>query len=357
MGTRVSTTPFDARGAVAAAVRAHRAAVAEQATEAFLANHPDMLARLGERARDFGREDAGYHVDFLAAAVESGAVEAFADYIRWAVRVLASRGLPGSMVQENLRQIEQAYTPLVTAEVAATLAPYFEQGIAAAGAPPVPVRRRDPAAALAATQRIYLDRVLAGDRRAAAAVAREAVIQGHPLLDIYVDVLQTTLYEVGAMWESNQISVAQEHTATAVCQYVLAELYNRMPPPETRRGRAIVTGVEGEYHQVGANLIADARESDGWDVRFLGVNTPRAGVLQALSEHKPDALGVSVTMLFNVAMARRLIGEARERMGAKLTVIAGGAAFRAAPNLWREIGADHHAPDVRAAVETMRTLG
>ena len=164
-------------------------------------------------------------------------------------------------------------------------------------------------------------------------------------------------FKIGALWESNRISVAQEHAGTAVCQYVLAELYNRMPAPATRRGRAVVTGVEGEYHQVGANLVADALESDGWDVRFLGVNTPRAGVLEALADHQADVLGVSVTMLFNVAMARRLIREARERMGAKLTVIAGGAAFRAAPKLWREIGADHHATDVRSAVDTMRGIG
>jgi methanogenic corrinoid protein MtbC1 len=138
-----------------------------------------------------------------------------------------------------------------------------------------------------------------------------------------------------------------------VCQYVLAELYARMPAPSRRRGRIIVTGVEGEFHQVGANLVADAWEADGWTVRFLGSNTPRAGVLQALEADDADVLGISVTMLFNVSLARLLVREARAQRPA-LSVVVGGAAFRVAPHLWREIGADAQADDVRGAVEILR---
>jgi methanogenic corrinoid protein MtbC1 len=351
----MSTSGFDARTGLSGALRQGKERVAEGATEAFLVNHPEMLARLGERARRFGREDAGYHIDFLAGAVESGNPAAFGEYIRWVVRVLTPRGLPPSMVAETLLQIENGFRDVISAEDQLTLRPYFAEGNLCCNGSRAESASTPPSAPLAGTQRIFLQSILAADRRAAATIAKEALAQGNNLMDVYVDVVQESLYELGRLWEGNRITVAQEHAGTAVCQYVLAELYAAMPASSERRGRAVVTGVEGEFHQVGANLVADALEADGWNVRFLGANTPRTGVLQALGEHDASALCISVTMLFNISMASQLVREARAQRPA-LSVIVGGATFRAAPDLWREVGADSHADDVRAAVAAMREM-
>jgi methanogenic corrinoid protein MtbC1 len=348
----MSTADFDARTGLSSALRRGKARVAERATESFLANHPDLLARLGERARHLGREDAGYHIDFLAGAVDSGMPAAFGDYIRWVVRVLTPRGLPASMVRETLLAIEEGFRDLLPLASQDTLGPFIAEGLCGCDAPPA-TATSSPITALTNTQSIFLQSLLAADRRAATTIATAALAEGHELMAIYVEVLQASLYDLGRLWESNRITVAEEHAGTAVCQYVLAELYARMPAPGRRRGRAVMTGVEGEFHQMGANLVADAWEADGWAVRFLGTNTPRAGVLQALDVHDADVLGISVTMLFNVSLARLLVREARAQRPA-LSVLVGGAAFRVAPHLWREIGADAQADDVRGAVEVLR---
>ncbi|MDP3720319.1 MAG: cobalamin-dependent protein [Acidobacteriota bacterium] len=349
----MSTINFDARTALSGALRQGKARVAQEATEAFLLNHPDMLARLGERARQFGREDAAYHIDFLAGAVDSGNPAAFGDYIRWVVRVLTPRGLPSSMVAETLSQIEDGFREVLSAEDQLALRAFIVEGVGACTGPPAESSSTPSSAPLAGTQKIFLQRLLAADRRGAATVAKETLAQGHELMDVYMDLVQESLYELGRLWEGNRITVAQEHAGTAVCQYVLAELYSSIPAPGRRRGRAILTGVEGEFHQVGANLVADALDADGWNVRFLGANTPRAGVLQALGEHDAEVLAISVTMLFNVGMTHQLVREARAQRPS-LFVIVGGAAFRAAPDLWREVGADARAADVRTAVAAMR---
>jgi methanogenic corrinoid protein MtbC1 len=114
--------------------------------------------------------------------------------------------------------------------------------------------------------------------------------------------------------------------------------------------------VEGEQHQVGPNMVADVLESAGWDVRFLGTDTPAAGVLQAVDAHRADVLGISATMLFNLPNVRRLIAEARAVPGRNLRVILGGGAFRATPELYKELGADGVALDVRAALRLAATL-
>ena len=60
--------------------------IAEAVTEDFFQRHPDWLARYGERGRKHGIEDASFHIEFLAGAVECGISTPFEDYARWTVR-------------------------------------------------------------------------------------------------------------------------------------------------------------------------------------------------------------------------------------------------------------------------------
>ncbi len=171
-------------------------------------------------------------------------------------------------------------------------------------------------------------------------------------------VASRALYEIGRLWESGKITVAEEHLATAVAQSVVTQLYAQLPRPAGARGRMVVSGVQGELHQVGAQMVADVLESDGWDVRFLGTHMPHSGIVDALAAHDAAALGLSATMLFNVAPLARLARQARERFPSRsLRIVVGGGAFRNAPALWREIGADGYAADVREARVLMRGLG
>jgi cobalamin-dependent methionine synthase I len=124
---------------------------------------------------------------------------------------------------------------------------------------------------------------------------------GHSHLDIYVDVFAESLYRVGKLWEQNTISVAQEHIATSITQYAIAAIYPRLVPVSIQRGRMIVTGVSGELHQIGANLVADAMESNGWTVRFLGTNLPHSAVLATVEEFSPEVLCISTTIVANLA--------------------------------------------------------
>jgi methanogenic corrinoid protein MtbC1 len=168
------------------------------------------------------------------------------------------------------------------------------------------------------------------------------------LRDLYVDVFQSALNADGARWESNRLSVAQEHMATAITQYVMAQIYE---PPDVRetpaRGRVVLTGVEGELHSVGAVMVADLLETSGFEVRFLGTNLPPASILGVVRDVAPSHVAVSTTMLFNVGAVRQLILSLRSEFGDRVRVVVGGAAFRTNAELWRQVSADAYAPDLR----------
>ena len=116
----------------------------------------------------------------------------------------------------------------------------------------------------------------------------------------------------------------------------------------------MLTGVAGEMHQVGANMVADILESQGFDVRFLGTNMPNSGILQEIARHQADTLGISATMLFNIPAVIRLVEDVRARFGsASPRIVLGGAAFRNLPSLSTELGAVGIANDLRSAVRLL----
>jgi len=204
----------------------------------------------------------------------------------------------------------------------------------------------------------YLDAILAGRRQDAVEAALGALERGMDVRDVYVDVLQESLYEVGRLWQAGRISVAAEHLATAITQLVVARLYEKLPRSEATRGRVVLTGVEGELHQVGGNMIADALEADGWDVRFLGTDVPGPDVLDAIAAHRADLFGISCTLRQNVPKVASLVDEVRSRFGeSRPRILVGGGAFRTAGGSPLDVGADAWAPDMREAIAVARTLG
>lgn len=200
---------------------------------------------------------------------------------------------------------------------------------------------------LAAARQQFVGAILSGERRAALTVALAALEAGAPIPDLYADVFQAALYEIGRRWEENRITVAQEHMATAVTQYVMAHVFEHIPPSAVKRGLAVITGVPGELHHVGAMMVSDMLEAHGWQVQFLGSNLPVASIVGTVSEARPALLGVSVTMRDNLPQAVELIAGAKQAVSG-LRVVVGGAAFRSAE--WTATGADDYAADVRGAI-------
>jgi MerR family transcriptional regulator, light-induced transcriptional regulator len=343
------------RRALAETLRGHRDAVAGHVTEEFLQRHPEWVVKYGDAASTRGMEDARFHIDFLAGAIEGGDPRAFSEYAQWTAGVLDARGMAPEFLIENLHQVGADLAGVLDPADAAYVARYIEAACDAAasrGKPGTGIH----ADVLHTQRRVYVQSVLNGERRGALNVALELLREGYTVADVYCDLLQPAQYEVGRLWERNEITVAREHMATAITQFVVAQLYSRLEVPDSSRGRIVVTGVRGELHQLGANMVADVLEADGWNVRFLGTQTPHGDILKAIDEHEPAVVGISATMLFNLMNVSDLVEGVQSRFGSEVRLVVGGSAFRGKPDLWREIGAHGFGHDLRAAVAAVRAV-
>jgi methanogenic corrinoid protein MtbC1 len=353
----VETNTLQKRTAIARRIAEVKRTVAEEVTEKFFVRHPDWLERYGERGRRRGIEDAKYHLDFLASAIESGSTASFEDYARWTSRMLSARGIAPHFVAENFQQLEESLRRIFTDDSIEMIALFIKAGRDACLEKiedNQAENQKDSDSELSQAQRIFLESILKGQRRTATAIAMEAIRNGSSIVDVYTEIFQESQYQLGRLWESNKITIAEEHMATAITQFVMAQIYPLIETTDTVRGKMVITGVEGEMHQIGANMVADVLETKGWDVRFLGTNMPHQGILKAVEEHQADVVGISATMLFSIPKVAQIIHQLRETFGSdKQKIIVGGACFRQVPHLFSEIGADGFAADLKTVLSLL----
>ncbi|MEI6703633.1 MAG: cobalamin-dependent protein [Deltaproteobacteria bacterium] len=205
-----------------------------------------------------------------------------------------------------------------------------------------------------ALQQEYLKEILAGRRKLALEIIMDAYRDGYSIPGIYMDVFQEALYEIGRLWETNQITVADEHLGTAITQYVMSNLYQHLETSGKQRGRLVMTGVQGELHQVGANMVSDVLEADGWDVMFLGTNIPPEGVIESIKQHRADLFGISSTMFFNIPKVIKLVEATRREFGNSVSIMLGGGAFRTLKELPSELEGCEVALNLREALNLTR---
>ena len=97
---------------------------------------------------------------------------------------------------------------------------------------------------------------------------------------------------------------------------------------------------------------ADLLELSGWNVSYLGANTPVSEVLKHLKKNLPFLLAISVTMSFNLDLTKKLIQSVRYDSDFEATkIMVGGLVINESEDLWKRLGADGTAESAVEAIE------
>ncbi|MFE5399866.1 B12-binding domain-containing protein [Streptomyces sp. NPDC056580] len=194
--------------------------------------------------------------------------------------------------------------------------------------------------------------VVDGDEYSAVAVVHGALAEGVAEETVLLDVIARVQEKVGAEWAANRISVAQEHAATAINERVVAALAHRQDgdPRRGHRGRVTVGCVDGEWHAFPARLVAEILRLRGWQVDYLGAQTPTPHLVAHLHRTNPRAVLLSGSIPTHLPTAHAAI-TACQAVG--VPVLAGGRAFGPQGRYAFALGADRWAADARGAAAAL----
>jgi len=173
----------------------------------------------------------------------------------------------------------------------------------------------------------FLQNLIKGNRSACSTIVRQQLITNPSIKDLYEELLRKSLYEIGKLWETNKISVATEHVATAIVESILNEQFEQLISAKRFNKKVIVACIEKEQHLVGIKMVADVFEMNGWESFFLGNGIPNNELIRYVFEIKPDILALSLSIYFNYSSLLHLLDLLREEFP-DLMIILGGQALQ-----------------------------
>ncbi|AYL40172.1 cobalamin-binding protein (plasmid) [Streptomyces fungicidicus] len=195
--------------------------------------------------------------------------------------------------------------------------------------------------------------VLDGDEHHAVDLVRSALGAGWDEESLLLDAVAAVQARIGAEWAADRITVAQEHAATAINERVITALVPRPDtrgPSEPRRGRVTVSCVDGEWHAFPARLVAEVLRLRGWQVDYLGAQTPTPYLVAHQHRTDSDAVLLSGSLPTQLPTAHAAITACRS---VGVPVLAGGRAFGRDGRYARALGADAWAADARGAAAVL----
>ncbi len=330
--------------------------IALEVTNGYFDMHPECYKGDPDRIRIMCKADLQHHFRFLLSAMVTATPEMFRDYALWLKEVLVSRNLSLQHPIDSFGLMKISILKRLSVNDQAVAAAVLDAGLQAFQneEKALTLFELNPANVLAATTD-YTNALVAGDRKSAESMIQQSLKQGTDLVDVSVGIVQPAMYEIGHLWQANKITVAQEHLATAISQNALARAFAAAEFADPVDKRVICACVEGNHHSLGLRMISDTYEVAGWDVTFLGADTPNSSIHTQVDMEKPDVLALSVSLPHQLLELQQLIIQLRADMGGSMpAIVVGGLAFNQNEHLGARLKVDAWYQDARAMLEDVK---
>jgi methanogenic corrinoid protein MtbC1 len=201
----------------------------------------------------------------------------------------------------------------------------------------------------------FLEALVRGDRRSAQRLVDGVLDRGRTLRELYLDVFQPALQEIGRRWQYNEVTVAEEHLATAITQAAMGRAFERVYRWRDSRSPSLIAAcADDERHQLGLRMVCDLLELEGWDTTYLGASVPVESLVDMVLKRSPDVVALSASIGPNLPRVRGAIAAIRESGVSPMPlIVVGGLAVAGDANLASRLGADLTAVSAADAVELL----
>ena len=201
----------------------------------------------------------------------------------------------------------------------------------------------------------YVAAALQGELHGSEAVVDRLLAQGISAGRVYLDLIAPAQRMIGDLWLQGAIDVAAEHLATQVTLVHMDKLRPLLKRGESTNYKVGVTTPDGDYHFLGARMVADFLLADGWDVVFLGPSLPANSLARVAEEKGLRVVCLAVSLSEALPALAKAVAVLKGLKPAP-AVLVGGVALSGLQNPLEETGADavvQDAGDVAAAARRL----
>ena len=202
---------------------------------------------------------------------------------------------------------------------------------------------------------IFTD-VLLGHHKEVTIKVKSAIKLGLPPISIMNDGMIAAMQEVGRLFEAGEYYVPEMLVAARAMQSGMSILKPYLTVKDVHpAGKVAIGTVQGDYHDIGKNLVKMMLEGSGFEVIDLGVDVDPTTFVSAVVNDQVDIVAMSAlitTTMQNMQPVIDALEESGHRQQVKILV--GGAPLT--EEFSQRIGADGYAPDASRAVTMAKLL-
>ncbi len=197
----------------------------------------------------------------------------------------------------------------------------------------------------------WIEATLAFDEHKAEALLNQAFAL-YPIETVVSEILQSAMTRMGDQWYLNDISVQQEHFASALVQRRLNSLIAACPSP-TRAETVLIGNPPKEQHLLPILMLNLFLHRRGFGVVDLGANVPLAQFDETVARIKPHLVVLSSQRLTTVAPLLEVILALHPL---KVQIAYGGRIFNLMPELLELIPAHFLGKSLDEAVQNVERI-
>ena len=190
----------------------------------------------------------------------------------------------------------------------------------------------------------YLQPLLAGRRSECFDLVHNALNATWPAEQLIHDVVWPAMAQVDRLYRDDRINAAIENMACRINRTVADQLQAHLPK-EPPNGRRVLIACAADFgEELGAQIVADLFQANGWQVYFVGGGVPHDELLSMVGELRPTVFVIFGATPQAVPAVRGLIDLIRSiGVCPTMNILLSGGVFNRADGLWREIGGDAYA--------------
>jgi 5-methyltetrahydrofolate--homocysteine methyltransferase len=193
--------------------------------------------------------------------------------------------------------------------------------------------------------------VIKGKKNEAVAATREALAAGTDPGAIMKDGLIAAMAVVGQKYSSGEFFLPQMMIAARAMTEVIPVLKPHLVGEAAEsRGKAVIGTVQGDFHDIGKNIVRMMLEGAGYEVVDLGVDVPADKFVETVRREAPQFVLMSALITLTMESMRRTI-VALETAGLRSVVKIGVGGAPLTHKFAAEIGADFYSEDAYGCVQ------
>jgi 5-methyltetrahydrofolate--homocysteine methyltransferase len=171
------------------------------------------------------------------------------------------------------------------------------------------------------------DAILAMDEATALQLVKDRLDAGEAPQAV-LDDAKAAMTTLGEKFACEEVFIPELIMGGEIMKGIAAELKPRITANTAtdKRGTVVIGTVHGDIHDIGKDVVCMMLEVSGYEVHDLGIDVPVADFVAAITEHKPEVVGLSglLTLAFE-AMKDTIEGIDAAGLRDRVKIMIGGS--------------------------------